>query len=187
MKDILAKPQPSKEEFIFAMIVVIAVTVGVGYIDAVIFDTFVKPDMQGVDNWYAVGVPYWGVLSGIIVWVGIGLGVFRVVLGKLAGAKTDAMLFFTGGLWVVSTLIFYNTGFIDFLYYKLRGLTIPSNMDWLNNIGLFQWTRNFTGSENVEPADLYLTMGLGVLILVSLWLLIIHHYKKGTLRKLGLV
>ncbi len=187
MKDILAKPQPSRDEAILAIVFVFAITIGVGYIDAVIFDTYVKPDMNGVDDWFAVGVPYWGILSGIVVWLALGLGVLRIVLGKLAGAKTNLMLFFTGGLWTVSTVILYNSGFIDYFYYKLRNLQIPNQLEWLDTIGLFQWTRNLTGNASVEPNDLYLTMGIGVGVLVGLWYLIEMHHRKGTLKKLGLV
>jgi hypothetical protein len=181
MRDLLRNPQPSKTEMFFALGMIGAVVLGIGYIDSVLFDTYVKPDMVD-DSWQLTGQPYQEIMGGLLLAVAVGLGVFRIVSGKLAGAKTSIMLFLTGALWSGSALIFHNTGFTDYLYYRLRGMEIPTPLDWLDTIGLFQWTRFLVGGEHVDPGDLYITMIIGLLLFMALWLTAIHHYSK---RKMG--
>ena len=180
--DFLKKFQVTKYELIFYLFLVSAFTLGIGYIDGVIFDTYVKPDMEGAEDWEAVGQPYQSIMLGLILWVALGLAAFRVVMGLLAGAKLTPILFFTGGLYFISTLIFHNTGFTDYFYYTLRKIPIPSDLDWLNSMGLYQWVRFATGNENTNPSDLYIGMGIGIALLLGMWFMAIHHYKKGALK-----
>ena len=187
--DFLKKFQVTKYEMIFYFAMVGIFTVAIGYVDGIIFDTYVKVGMvDGVGSEY--GESYQSIMLGLIMWIALGFAVFRIVMGLLAGAKLTPILFFTGGLWFSSMLIFHNTGFTDYFYYKTRiisGLgdpTIPLNMDWLNEMGLFQWVRFATGNENVNPTDLYIGMAIGIFVLLSMWYVAIHHYKKGTLKAL---
>lgn len=180
--DFLKKFQVTKYEMIFHFAMVGVFAIGIGYVDGHIFDTYVKPDMEGAEDWEAVGQPYQSIMLGIILWIALGFAVFRIVMGLLAGAKLTPILFFTGGLWFVSALIFHNTGFTDYFYYTLRKLAIPSDLDWLNSMGLYQWVRFATGNENVNPTDLYIGMGIGIAVLLSLWFVAIHHYKRGRLK-----
>ncbi len=182
--DYLKKFQVTQTEMIFFFVVISALTLGIGYVDGIIFDTYVKPDMQGVEDWESVGQPYQSIMLGIILWVALGLAVTRVVLGLLAGAKFTPILLLTGSLWFVSALIFHNTGFTDYFYYTLRKLTIPTDLDWLNEMGIFQWLRFATGNDNVNTNDLYLGMFTGIAVLLIMWFIAIHHYKKGTLKAL---
>ena len=164
----LKKFQVTEYEFIFYLALITIFTLGIGYVDGIIFDTYVKPDMEGVEDFEAVGQPYQSIMFGAILWIALGFAVIRVVMGLLAGAKLTAIIFLTGGLYFVSTLIFHNTGWTDYFYYTLRKITIPTDMDWLNEMGLFQWVRFATGNENVNPTDLYIGMGIGVLVLLTL-------------------
>jgi len=178
--DYLKKFQVTYYEMIFAFVVISAVALGIGYIDGILFDTYVKPDMQGVEDYKAVGKPYQSIMGGLVLWIALGLAGMRVVLGILAGAVIVPILFFTGGLWFVSTMIFHRTGFTDFFYYRLRGMKIPTELDWLNDVGLFK----YISKGNVTSDDLYLSMGIGITLLLSMWFVAIHHYKKGTLKVL---
>ena len=105
-KDFLKQFQVTEYEFIFYLALVAVFTLGIGYVDGVIFDTYVKPDMQGAEDYVAVGKPYQSIMMGLILWVALGFAVFRVVMGLLAGAKLTPILFFTGGLYFVSTLVY---------------------------------------------------------------------------------
>lgn len=180
--DFLKRFQVTKYEMIFCFVVIGAVALGIGYIDGIIFDTYVKPDMENVEDWEAVGQPYQSIMLGLILWLALGLAGFRVVMGLLAGAKFTPILMFTGGLWFASTIVFHNTGFTDYFYYTLRKIPIPSDLDWLNEMGLFQWVRFATGNENVNTSDLYLGMYIGIGVLLAMWFVAIHHYKKGALK-----
>jgi len=180
MKDLLAKFQVTYYEMIFAFVVIGAVALGIGYIDGVLFDTYVKPDMQGVEDYKAVGKPYQSIMGGLVLWIALGLAGMRVVLGILAGAKVVPILFFTGGLWFLSTMIFHSFGFTDYFYYTLRKIPIPAELDWLNSVGIFKYISN----GNVTSNDLYVSMGIGIALLLGMWFVAIHHYKKGTLKPL---
>jgi hypothetical protein len=180
--DFLRRFQVTEYEFIFYLALVFVFATGVGYIDGIIFDTYVKPDMEGAPDWVAVGQPYQSIMLGMILWVALGFAVFRIVMGLLAGAKLTPILFLTGGLYFVSTLIFHNTGWTDYFYYTLRKIPIPDQLPWLDTMGLYQWVRFATGGDSVDKTDLYIGMGIGVLVLLTLWFFAIHHYKKGALK-----
>ena len=63
-------------------------------------------------------------------------------------------------------------------YYEARGMEIPEKLEWLNESGLFQYTKAL-GSDpvNVERGDLYVTMLIGVGIIIFSWSLLIFKWK----------
>ena len=175
--DYLKKFQVTKIEMLLAFVMISAVAVGIGWIDAVIFDTYIKIGMvDGVGSEY--GGQYQGIMQGLVVWIALGLSGMRVAMGILAGAKIVPILFLTGVLWFFSTIIFHHFAFTDYFYYKLRDLEMPETLDWLNEVGIFNIIRN----GDVTKGDVFLVMGIGIGILLLMWGLAIHHYKKGALR-----
>ncbi|MDF2424802.1 MAG: hypothetical protein OPY03_05850 [Nitrosopumilus sp.] len=176
-KDFLKQYQVTYYEMILAFVVISAVAIGIGWIDAIIFDTYIKIGMvNGVGSEH--GELYQGIMQGLLLWIALGLGGVRVVYGILAGAKIVPILFLTGALWFFSTIIFHNFAFTDYFYYKLRGLEMPDTLDWLNDIGIF----NIIRDGDVTKSDVHLVMGIGAGIVLLMWVLAVHHYKKGALK-----
>ena len=177
--DYLKKFQVTQTEMILAFVMISAVAIGVGYIDAIIFDTYIKTGMvDGVGSEH--GDQYQGIMQSLVIWIALGLAGMRVSLGILAGAKVVPILFLTGALWFFSTIIFHHFAFTDYFYYKLRVLEMPDTLDWLNDVGIFTIIRD----GDVTKSDVHLVMGIGVGILLLMWFVAIHHYKKGTLKVL---
>lgn len=139
------------------------------------------------DEQLRLGGHYWMALLVIVVFISAIMGVGRIVTGRLAGAKINPMLFIIGGLWAYSVLSLYYFGWLDYLYFVLRGLDVPSELAWLNGVGLFQYVQPYGDTTNVDNTDLYWLMVIGLGLFVGIWWLMLHHHKKGTFKKLGLI
>jgi len=216
LKDILAKPFPTITEFIFMMFVVATFTIFVTFIDIMIHDSYVRPiiaecyetndskfceerrsELLRDENFWVetsnqnpqiqLGGNYWLALLTIPIFVAGLLAVTRPVLGVMAGAKINPMLFIIGGLWGFSVFSLYYFGWLDFLYFYLRDMPIPETLDWLNGVGLFALVQPYGPTDNVDNTDLYLLMGIGVVLLVGIWSFFIHHHRKKTWHTLGLI
>jgi len=188
--NLLAKPQPSHIEFVILFFFVMGTTIFFGYFDYSIFDDYIKPFYQDPNF---EPTTYREVFGNMVLFIAIGFGIFRILMAKLAGAKITVMLLLIGLLWAVSIWIFVATGWIDFYYYELRVIQgmeefqIPDQLEWLDTVGIFQYTKQFGDTQSVDRSDLYLTMAIGMGIFLALWFSFEHHYKKGTLKNLGLV
>lgn len=214
--DLLAKPFPTVQEFILMIVIVSMVTLFVTWIDIMIHDSYVLPIIaecfesntsefcenrrtELIDNsgfWVKesndnpqlqLGGNYWFTLLSIPIFVAVLLAIFRPVMGILAGAKINPMLFIIGLLWGFSVISLYYTGWLDFLYYFLRNLDIPMTLNWLNGIGAFQFVQHLGPTESVDKEDLFLLMGIGLVSLLGTWAFFIHHHRKKTWHRLGLI
>lgn len=205
--DLLRKAQPSSEEFFFLLIITGIFTVLLIYSDIVVHDTYILHlvaqchsqnhesicdllrSIQGLpmDAQLSIGNAYWGILLIQVITVAGIIGLLRIMFAKLAGAKIDSMVIFTGFLWFATASAFYFFGFLDAGYYKLRGLEIPPQLEWLDGVGLFTLVQNFGETSSVDRSDLFLLMFIGLVLVVGSWVLVTHHYKKGTLKKIGIV
>ena len=208
MKDVFIKVQPSEPElvsnfFLGTILVILLVTV----IDIVVHDGYVLDDISDcypgnnsdrclklydthncdIGNQMCLGNDYWSLLTIIVQVVGISLMIGRIVVGKLGGSKTNPMLFVVGGMWYLSAVILFYFGWLDLLYYVLRGLSVDSMLPWLDGIGLFSLIQGFGVSSSVDSSDLYLLNFIGVLIYGILWGFMVHHHRQKTWKKLGLV
>ena len=190
MRDLLARTTPSVFEFFFLYPLVALATVFFAIIDITVFDPFVLPAISanyGAEDQLAVGNPYWQTLNMIVLVFGAVAGGFRIVLGKLAGARWSSMLLFMGFIYFIATITMFYFGWLDFYYYSLRGQEVPHTLDWLNNAGFFMLVKPLgEDPQNVERSDLFILMFAGSLVLVSMFLVTIHHHKKGTLQRLGI-
>lgn len=139
------------------------------------------------DDQLKLGGHYWLALLTIVIFISTIMGVGRIVMGKLAGAKTNPMLFIIGGLWSFSVVSLYYFGWLDYLYFKLRDLQIPDTLSWLNGVGLFKYVQGLGNTASVDSTDLYLLMGIGLGLFLGVWLFFIHHHKKKTWKKLGFI
>ncbi len=205
--DLLRKPQPSSEEFIFLIVITAIFTGLLIFTDIVVHDSYIKPlvaqcysenqesicmiirSINGLpsDTHISIGNAYWGVLLTQAIVVSAIIGSLRIMFAHLAGAKINAMVIFVGFLWFFTAFAFFFFGWLDYGYYALRGMEIPDSLPWLNDTGLFQLVQNLGQTDQVDSSDLFLLMFIGLGIVIISWVIVTHHYKKGTLKKIGVV
>lgn len=109
-----------------------------------------------------------GYLAGILmlVKVGISYGLLRF--------DQNALRIFQTFVWGVSPVILLFSGWEDFLYYAVRFMQIPDDMNWLNNTGAFPYITQFiTHDANVGPLDMFILMAGGLGTVLGLWYLYI--------------
>lgn len=208
MQDVFRKVQPTLPEwlsnfFLGTLATIILFTV----IDIVVHDGYVLDDIS--DCWsgnnsercvglyethncslgdqLCLGKNYWSLLTAIVQVTGILLLVGRIVVGKLAGAKTNPMLFVVGGMWYLSSVILFYFGFLDSLYYWLRGIEVPQKLEWLDGVGLFTLVEKLGVTPSVDISDLYLLNFLGIVIYLGIWIFMVWHHKKKTWQRLHLL
>ena len=144
-----------------------------------------------MDAQLEIGNIYWGELARQAIFIGIilfsvrlGIGIFLQIQGiRKVRATTYLMALF----WGIAGSVFFLFGYVDTIYYFAQGMDVPTELAWLNNAGVFQETRSFTGDPNiVEIEDLYLTNALGIVILVSLLLIIAYVFSHNGLKNRGI-
>ena len=89
--------------------------------------------------------------------------------------------------WATLALIIFMFGVIDYGYYTMRGLDIPDELPWLDNVGIFNHTKEMTGDPMlVESLDLRITfvMGLGAMGLLLLLMSVVYKMLGTANRKL---
>ena len=143
--------------------------------------------LSSQDDQLRLGGHYWLALLVIVIFISGIMGIGRIVTGRLAGAKINPMLFIIGGLWAYSILSLYYFGWLDYLYFALRGLDVPMELSWLNGVGLFQYVQPLGKTENVNDTDLYILMGVGLGLFIGIWTFFIHHHRQKTWKRLGLI
>lgn len=108
------------------------------------------------------------------------------LINHFTGRKKFRILsIFESFLWSVTSYGLMLSGFVDYLYYKVRGIPVPNELPWLNDTGLFKYTKELTGNiTNVDIADLYITVFLGIGMIVIIWLLAMYLYSKQGIKSL---
>ena len=89
--------------------------------------------------------------------------------------------------WASLALIIFMFGVIDYGYYTMRGLDIPDELPWLDNVGIFNHTKQMTGDPTlVDSLDLRITFvaGLGAMGLLLLTMTAIYKMLGTSNRKL---
>jgi len=204
--DLLRKSQPSHLEFGFLLTIVAILTGLLIFTDISIHESYIKqiiatcyPENQenfcmiiraflGLSETaqLEIGGTYWAVLSIQAVTLAGVMGLLRLMVAKLAGEEFNAMVIFVALMWAFTTYAFFLFGYLDYGYYIFQGLGVPPVLDWLDGVGLFVFVQGFGATESVDDTDLYLLMGIGGGIVLGIWATITHHYRVGTLKKLGL-
>lgn len=208
MQDVFRKVQPTLPEWLSNFFLgTLATIILFTAIDIVVHDGYVLDDIS--DCWsgnnserciglyethncvlgdqLCLGKNYWNLLTAVVQVTGIFLLIGRIVVGKLAGAKTNPMLFIVGGMWYLGAVILFYTGWLDSLYYLLRGDSIPVVLPWLDSVGLFSLVQGFGSTSSVDMSDLYLLNVIGVAIYLGIWIFMIVHHKKKLWQRLHLV
>ncbi len=111
----------------------------------------------------------------------------KILLGSQGIRKIRASTIFIAVFWGLAGAGLFLFGFVDTLYFFLQGDDAPDELAWLNNAGLFQETRSFTGDPNiVEKEDLFLTNILGIFILVAFLLIVMYVYANQKQKNRGI-
>ncbi len=205
MQDLLRKPTPTIYELVLVIPLALIITAFIAVIDISIFDGYVLPQLAECypentsdfcidvrerlglqpNEQIKIGDLYWDILESIVIIFGTTLFVIRIVFGKLAGARWSLMLFFVASLWFISITILFYSGFIDTFYYILRGIEVPMTLEWLDQSGIFQITKQFGETTSVDKSDLYLTNGIGITVLIGFWFWMHYHHSKRHFRWLN--
>lgn len=207
-RDILAKTQPSPKEFAFhvgfvivatLLFTVIDINVHIPYVNPIIAECYEsntsefcqeRREFAGVEDpsdQIALGDVYWATLLSTVLTIGIAFGVLRIIMGFLAGAKISPFLFLIGVVWFWGIISLYYFGWLDFGYFVLRGEAVPETLPWLNDVGLFEYVAPLGNTHHVDAGDLYLLMFLGLIAFLGPWIFMLHHHRRGTLKKWNLV
>ena len=206
MTNLLAKQIPTPSEAIFLIAVVIGIIAVLGYTDIILHDFYVKPDIKECfpqnqnqfctdlrnlhglpfDAQIDIGNKYWDVLKIQLLAFLVLLFFIKIaiIFGK-PGKKGERLKFgglilFTAIVWGISGgILFYFAG-VDFFYYELRpDVPMPDELPWLNEAGALKYLKIFGEDPNmVEKAEVYFAFGLGVGILIGIWLILIYKSRK---------
>ncbi len=130
-----------------------------------------------------IGNPYWEVLMIQYIVIPISFAGFRLLTILIRKRKLTGMRIFIVILWGIVPLILVSAGIVDVFYYVGRGLEIPDELNWLNNVGLFEYTKQFGNDPlNVERSDLLFTFALGVILIVLLFFFAVKMYEESRLK-----
>lgn len=202
MRDVL-NHRPSVFDPVLAIPIGLVLISFVAIMDATVFDGYVLPQLSKcygtnlsdeciqtwknlgceVGNQMCIGNNYWRILEGVVILFGGVMFVIRIGFGKLGGSKWNGMLFLVAFLWLVTMTTLFYFGWVDTLYYAIRGMPIPEILPWLNGIGLFPFMQWFGSTSDVDASELYLLNTLGVLAIVGGWAKVIYIHKKVTRKR----
>lgn len=195
--------KPILADFIFSLFLATIITGLLTYTDIILHDYYAKPiiaechpsnqsdfckDIRELHKLpasahIALGNLYWSVLQTQAIVLGITMFSIRIGMSKVMKRKIRSMTLFVAILYGVTVSMFFLSGWLDAFYYIGRGMAIPESLPWLNESGIFTFTKAFGSDKiNVESSDLYITMGLGFGFLFALWYFAMCMYKDERLR-----
>lgn len=130
-----------------------------------------------------IGNVYWQLLGVQMIVIPLGFGAFRLLTIVVRKRKLTGLRIFVVLLWILVPASLLMFGIIDVFYYVGRGLEIPDQLEWLNNVGVFQFTAQLGNDPvNVERSDLLFTFALGVIFIILLFFTAIKLYENSRLR-----
>ena len=130
-----------------------------------------------------IGNPYWNILAIQSILLPITFAGFRALTIVIRHRKITELRVFMIILWGLVPFLLFYFGSIDVFYYLGRTMEIPDQLNWLNNAGVFQYTKAFgTDPLNVERSDLLFTFGLGVILISVLFFIAVKMYERSGLK-----
>lgn len=130
-----------------------------------------------------IGNVYWELLKVQMIVIPLGFGAFRLLTIVVRKRKLTGLRIFVVLLWVLVPASLLMFGIIDVFYYVGRGLEIPDQLEWLNNVGFFQFTAQLGNDPvNVERSDLLFTFALGVIFIILLFFTALKMYENSRLK-----
>lgn len=203
MSQSIQESSPIIVELVGLFFITILVTGLIVYTDIRFFDDYVLDDIArchpenqeqscvdqrkrfglAEDAQIEIGNPYWELLMIQFIVIPIGFAGFRLLTIVVRKRKLTALRLFVVFLWGALPLILFLFGIIDVFYFVARGDEIPETLEWLNMVGVFEYTKSFGDDPlNVERSDLLLTFGLGVGFIVLLFFIATKMYQESRLR-----
>lgn len=209
--DLVRKSVPVQIEGAIVLIIAFIIVANTATTDIIFFDNYVLPAIEvcfpenqeefcqnirqrmGLPSnaQLEIGDIYWNELLRQAIFIGFILFGIRIAIGyflMIQGIrKIRASTILIAVFWGLAGAGLFLFGFVDTLYFVLQGDDVPEELAWLNNAGLFQETRSFTGDPNiVEKEDLFLTNILGIFIIVSFLLIVMYVYANQKQKNRGI-
>lgn len=203
MSQVVQESTPLVAELVGLFFITILLTGLIVFTDIRIFDSYVglaievcHPENQenfckiirerlelAPDAQIEIGNVYWELLGVQMVVIPLAFGGFRLLVIVVRKRKLTGLRIFVVLLWILVPASLLMFGVIDTFYYVARGLEIPDQLQWLNNVGVFNYTAQFGNDPiNVERSDLLLTFALGVIFILLLFFIAIKLYQNSRLK-----
>lgn len=138
---------------------------------------FLPPDAQ-----IELGNAYWEVLKIQAVVIAFAFGGFKFVNTLARRLEFTPVRIFVILLYAFVPLIFFTFGAVDIFYFWARGMEIPDQLVWLDNVGFLEHTKIFGQTIHVDRSDLLATFLLGVGLIILLFFIAMKLYQKERLR-----
>jgi len=136
------------------------------------------PDDAQID----LGNSYWEVLQIQAVVIAFAFGGFKFINTLARRLRFTPTRIFVIILYATVPFVFFVFGSVDVFYYWARGMDIPDQLAWLDNVGFLEHTKVFGATEHVDRSDLLMTFLLGVGVIILLYIVAMKMYQKEGLR-----
>jgi len=203
MSQVISEASPLLAELTGLFFISIAITGLIIYTDITFHDKYVKflisecyaenqdkictdyREQEGLPSnaQMEIGDPYWKILTIQPIILSIAFAGFRALTITIRHRKITGLRVFMIILWGLVPFLLFYFGSIDVFYYVGRTMEIPDQLNWLNNAGIFKYTKTFgTDPLNVERSDLLFTFGLGVIFIAVLFFIAVKMYENSGLK-----
>lgn len=128
---------------------------------------------------------YWANLNQTATTFGVLLAVARFggsyVISKALGIKIwkYPSKIYKIVIYAVTVTVFPLFSYGDYLYYFLQHIKLPDQWSWLDGVGIYPTILHYTGEQHVSTNDVYITMAIGLGIVILIWLPILINFKKN--------
>lgn len=203
MSTILDETTPLVAELVGLFFISILVTGLIVYSDIKIFDEHIGVEIETCfptnqetfcqnirerlglpfDAQIEIGNSYWEILAIQSIVIPLGFASFRFITIAVRKRKFNSLRIFVVALWFLVPFSLFMFGVIDLFFYVARGMDIPEKLDWLNGVGVFQYSK-VLGQDpiNVESGDLIFTFTLGILFIIGLFFISMKMYQSSKLK-----
>lgn len=205
----LFRSRPIVIQAFFGIILGIIIVVNTASTDHILHDFYVKPtighcypenqdtyctNMRELHNvpsnaQLELGDVYWKELARQALTIGLILFIIRISFSVLlrisnGARKIRPVDIFVALIWGLTASLIFLGGFLDVSYYFVQNQDVPSQLPWLNDIGLFQYTQGLFGEKDiVEIQDLYATIILSFAIIIFLWIIAMAWWVASPVKK----
>ncbi len=107
-----------------------------------------------------------------------------LVLDSIRKTRPDPIvIYFT--IVVMATIVLPDfTGIGDYFYFYWLHITEPTTWQWLNSVGVFPTILHYTHETDVSLKDMYIAMGAGVGIIITIWIPVIIAFARSKKTKI---
>lgn len=135
-----------------------------------------------------LGNPYWEELARQAFVIGVTMFLIRIsfsyILQRSHMQKIRPSSIMMAVLYGVVGYGLFVFGVLDTLYFVMQGQPTPTDLAWLNEAGVFQYSKAWDGKPaTVSMNDLYLTNFVGVLVIGSVLVMTMITFKESGMKK----